>query len=81
MLDLVPVTCFLSPRPVIAFHWLDSACQSVPTLYFDCVLDTFFLFDIIFSFNLGVIYQGQYYDDKKCVCESVFVCMRVVVLA
>ena len=52
---------------VIAFHWLDAECQAVPTLFFDCVLDTFFIVDIIYSFFVGVTYQGQYYDDYKWV--------------
>ena len=59
-------TAIVTPA-VIAFHWLDDACQSVPTLYFDCTLDAFFLLDILLSFNLGVIYQGQYYDDRRWV--------------
>ena len=59
-------TAVVTPA-VIAFHWLDDACQSVPTLYFDCTLDAFFLLDILLSFNLGVIYQGQYYDDRRWV--------------
>lgn len=28
---------------VISFHWTDEECVAVPTLAFDCVLDTFFL--------------------------------------
>ena len=45
--------------PVIAFHWLDSACDEVPTLYFDCILDTFFILDIIKSFVTGIHAPGK----------------------
>jgi hypothetical protein len=48
---------------VIAFHWLDGECDSSPTLYFDCVLDAFFLCDILFSFSLGVNDGETYVDD------------------
>ena len=41
----------------IAFHWLDKECVAVPTLLFDCVLDTFFLMDICYSFCVGIIRQ------------------------
>jgi hypothetical protein len=39
------LTCFfllytaLVTPAVIAFHWLDGVCETVPTLYFDIILD------------------------------------------
>ena len=54
---------------VIAFHWLDAECQAVPTLFFDCLLDTFFIVDIMYSFFVGVTYQEEYYDDYKWVAR------------
>ena len=54
---------------VIAFHWMDGECEEVPTLYFDCVLDTFFLLDILYAFCVGVTYQGHYYDDVRWVAQ------------
>jgi hypothetical protein len=110
---------------VIAFHWTDEECTAVPTLVFDCMLDTFFLVgsssaplkllpthmcwallslpccsrsvlqeckahvvgydilssnlscvlllsrqvDILYSFCVGVVYQGEYFDDWRWVAR------------
>jgi len=61
-------TAVVTPA-TISFHWLDAECDSVPTLYFDCVLDAFFLCDIFYSFSLGVIFRGKYYDDRMWVAK------------
>ena len=51
---------------VISFFWLDPECTFVPTLYFDVILDVFFLLDIVVSFNLGFFdHGGDYIDDRK----------------
>jgi hypothetical protein len=55
---------------VIAFHWLDEPCDRVPTLEFDCLLDTFFLLDIVYQFFVGVIDGTQYYDEPKWVAKN-----------
>ena len=55
-------TAIVTPA-VISFHWLDEDCVTVPTMYFDCVVDSFFLLDIVFCFCVGVVHQGQYYED------------------
>lgn len=55
---------------MIAFHWLDGECDSSPTLYFDCVLDAFFLCDILFSFCLGVNDGEAYVDDWRWVATT-----------
>jgi CRP-like cAMP-binding protein len=56
-------TAIVTP-PMIAFHWLDPDCAIVVTLPFDCLLDCFFLMDIILTFNTGVIHMGEYIDDR-----------------
>jgi hypothetical protein len=52
---------------VISFHWLDDDCVFPPTLVFDCLLDSFFILDILYNFCVGVVFQGQYRDDWKWV--------------
>jgi len=42
---------------------LDSECTPIPTLTFDMLVDTFFLLDIVYNFNLGVIIGTAYHDD------------------
>jgi hypothetical protein len=59
-------TAIVTPA-VLSFHWLDAPCDTVPTLYFDCFLDVFFLCDILVSFCLGVSHRGKYFDDWKWV--------------
>ena len=54
---------------VISFHWLDEPCVFPPTLIFDCLLDSFFLLDIVYNFGLGVVYQGKYHDDWRWVAK------------
>jgi hypothetical protein len=49
---------------MIAFHWLEPDCSPLPTLYFDIVLDLFFLVDIIVTFNTGQITSGEYIDAR-----------------
>jgi hypothetical protein len=39
-------------------------------LYFDTALDCFFLLDIIINFNTGIIYGGEYIDDRRKVVVS-----------
>jgi hypothetical protein len=56
-------TALVTP-PMIAFHWLDADCAHIPTLPFDCLLDCFFLVDIIITFNTGVITMGAYVDNR-----------------
>jgi len=51
--------------PVISYHWLDPPCVTVPTLYFDVLLDCFFLLDIIYNFNVGIILPGGDYIDGR----------------
>ena len=55
---------------VISLHWLDGQCESSPTLLFDCVLDGFFLSDIVFTFFLGVVDGDHYRDDWKWVAST-----------
>ena len=62
-------TAIVTPA-VIAFHWLDEDCERVPTLEFDCVLDTFFLLDIVYNFCVGVIVQQDYYDDPRWIAMN-----------
>ena len=45
-------TALLTP-PVVAFHWLDSVCDQVPTLWADTVFDVLFLADILMTFLTG----------------------------
>ena len=44
--------------------------RQVPTLYFDCLLDAFFLLDIVYTFNVGVFYQRDYYDSRWWVAKN-----------
>lgn len=63
-------TAIVTPA-VISFHWLDGECEIVPTLPFDCVLDTFFLVDILYSMCcVGVYVQGQYIDDPRMTARA-----------
>jgi hypothetical protein len=62
-------TAIVTPA-VISLHWLDDECSTVPTFYFDILLDTFFLVDIVLSFFVGVVYQGNYMDDWKWVAQN-----------
>ena len=55
---------------MIAFHWLEPDCSPLPTLYFDIVLDIFFLLDIFVSFNTGQITHGEYIDDRYRVTKD-----------
>ena len=48
---------------------MDVECAFVPTIYFDCLLDTFFLLDIVYTFFVGVNYMGQYYDCQAWVAK------------
>ena len=57
-------TAVVTPA-VISFHWLEESCEPVPTLYFDCTLDIFFLLDIFNHFCTGIYFQGQYRDEWK----------------
>ena len=66
---LLLYTAVVTP-PVIAFYWLDDECAPVPTLFFDLLVDTFFLLDIIFSFSVGVVHQGKYIDDWRWVAKN-----------
>ena len=49
---------------------MDSECAYVPTIYFDCILDTFFLLDIVYTFFVGVNFMGQYYDCQAWVAKQ-----------
>ena len=61
---LLAYTAVVTP-PQISFGWLDPPCTPNPTLPFDCVLDVFFLLDIVVTLNSGV-----------CVCVCVCVTLR-----
>ena len=62
-------TAIVTPA-IIAFHWLDDECDVVPSLNIDIAMDTFFLCDILVSFFLGIVYQGQYMDDWRWVAKK-----------
>jgi len=63
-------TAIVTP-PMISFHWLDPPCSTVPTLPFDCLIDCFFLVDILMNFNTGLIVRGgEYIDDRMAVAKS-----------
>ena len=36
----------------------------VPTLVLDAVIDSFFLIDILVTFNTGIIVSGEYIDSR-----------------
>ena len=57
-------TAVVTPA-MISFHWLDPNCAIVPTLRFDCILDCFFLIDILITFNTGVMSMGDYIDNRR----------------
>ena len=61
-------TAIVTP-PIISFSWLDPDCTPNPTLYFDLILDIFFLLDILVAFNTGVKITGDYIDDRKTVAK------------
>jgi hyperpolarization activated cyclic nucleotide-gated potassium channel 2 len=61
-------TAIVTP-PIISFSWLDHECSPNPTLYFDVILDIFFLLDIVVAFNTGVKITGDYIDDRKTVAK------------
>ena len=62
-------TALVTP-PVIAFYWLDDPCKPLPTLFFDVIIDIFFLLDILISFNTGIYVAGEYVDDRWQVAMS-----------
>jgi hypothetical protein len=62
-------TALVTPA-VIAFHWLDDECNSPPTLHFDCVLDVFFMCDIVVNFYTGVVEGERYHDDWRHVASK-----------
>jgi len=58
------------------------ALLQVPTLLFDCLLDTFFLLDIIYSFCVGVVFQGQVrYGDRYDRYDSCVAAARSLIVA
>jgi CRP-like cAMP-binding protein len=59
-------TAVVTPA-MISFHWLDPECAIVQTLIFDCILDCFFLIDILLTFNTGVVSIGDYIDNRRVV--------------
>jgi len=59
-------TAVVTPA-MISFHWLDPECAIVQTLIFDCILDCFFLIDILLTFNTGVVSMGDYIDNRRVV--------------
>jgi hypothetical protein len=48
---------------------LDNECAEVPTLAFDAVVDTFFILDVVLTFQTGLIVPGtgEYIDDRLTV--------------
>ena len=58
--------------PMIALFWLEDPCKPIPTLYFDAILDAFFIFDILVTFSTGVYIEGEYFDDRIVVAKSYF---------
>ena len=62
-------TAVITP-PVIAFHWLDKPCVTVPTLPMDVVVDVFFLCDICLSFFTGRLIGGEYDDEWKSIVKA-----------
>ena len=56
-------TALVTP-PMISFHWLDPDCTMLVTMPFDCLVDCFFLIDIIVNFNTGLFHMGEYIDDR-----------------
>ena len=43
---------------------LDDECTEVPTLVLDAIIDSFFLIDILVTFNTGIIVSGEYIDSR-----------------
>ena len=65
---LLLYTAIATP-PMIALHWLDLECTVIPTLYFDVVVDCFFLVDIVLNFFTGIFHSDDYIDDPKKVAR------------
>ena len=62
-------TALLTP-PTVAFHWLDEACDDIPTLMADTVVDSLFLVDIFLTFVTGRLLAGDYVDDWRAVMKD-----------
>ena len=62
-------TALLTP-PTVAFHWLDEACDDIPTLMADTVVDSLFLVDILLTFVTGRLLAGDYVDDWRAVMKD-----------
>jgi len=56
--------------PMIALFWLEDPCTPIPTLWFDVIVDSFFIIDIILSFHTGVYIEGEYIDNRRAVAEE-----------
>lgn len=56
--------------PMIALFWLEDACKPIPTLYFDAIVDAFFILDIFLTFNSGVYIEGEYHDTRLVVAAE-----------
>ena len=41
----------------------------MPTLYFDLLVDSFFMADIVLTFCMGVVHQGKYMDEWRWVAK------------
>ena len=48
---------------MIGFFWSADACYRFPTLEFDILVDSFFIFQIIVTFVIGVYKKGEYNDS------------------
>ena len=54
----------------VGFYWNVPPCYRSPTLEFDVLLDSFFLFEIIFNFFVGTYESGAYIDEHVVVVEK-----------
>eukprot|EP00960_Hanusia_phi_P036157 752172-Hanusia_phi.AAC.1 len=52
------------------FFWTADSCVKTPTLYFDAVVDSFFLFEILLNFFTGTFIHNEYVDDLRRVTRS-----------
>jgi len=72
---LLVYTALYTPVTV-GFYWNTPPCYRSPTLEFDVFLDSFFLFEIVVNFFIGVDAAGMYVDEQRIVAMNYLRVMR-----
>jgi hypothetical protein len=62
-------TALLTPV-MVGFYWNLPPCWRSPTLEFDVFLDSFFIFEIIYNFFVGIQSKGVSLELSSCAVVS-----------